>query len=49
MVAFLRVTAALVPAAARRLPSPARPADLPGPVDPEVIRVWSQMVLAHAP
>ncbi|MBV9025021.1 MAG: hypothetical protein JO362_14805 [Streptomycetaceae bacterium] len=50
MVAFLRVAASLAAAAAPRSPSPARMAT-PGPpagLDPEVIRVWSQMVLAHA-
>ncbi|WP_127359899.1 hypothetical protein [Actinacidiphila soli] len=48
MAAFLRVAAALVPAAPRRLPPPSAPSDLPGPVEPEIIRVWSRMVLAHA-
>ncbi|MFD4243676.1 hypothetical protein ACFWP3_19070 [Streptomyces sp. NPDC058525] len=49
LVAFLRVTAALVPAARWRPPSPAAPQSQAGPVDPEIIRVWSRMVLAHAP
>lgn len=49
MVAFLHVTAALVPAAPRRLPASAALPGRAGPVDPEIIRVWSRMVLAHAP
>lgn len=49
LVAFLRVTTALVPAAQRQLPSSTAPRSPAGPVDPEIIRVWSRMVLAHAP
>jgi hypothetical protein len=49
MVEFLRVTGALVPAVARRLPSAAAPQGMPGPVGADVIRVWSRMVQAHAP
>jgi hypothetical protein len=49
LVAFLRVTTALVPAAPWRPPSPTAAQCPAGPVDPEIIRVWSRMVLAHAP
>jgi hypothetical protein len=49
LVAFLRVTAVMVPATQWRPASPTAPQSPAGPVDPEIIRVWSRMVLAHAP
>ncbi|MEU5547284.1 hypothetical protein AB0G85_33735 [Streptomyces sioyaensis] len=50
MVAFLRVAVSLAAAAASRSPAPARPTacGTPAGLDPEVVRVWSRMVLAHA-
>jgi hypothetical protein len=50
MVAFLRVTASLAAAATPRSPAPAPPTarGTPAVLDPEVVRVWSRMVLAHA-
>jgi len=49
MVAFLYVINALVPAAPRRPASSAGPPIPQGAVEPEIIRIWSRMVLAHAP
>jgi hypothetical protein len=51
MTAFLRVAASLAAAAAPRGPAPAgRLAErmAPAGLDPEIVRVWSRMVLAHA-
>ena len=49
MVAYLTAAAALGAAAAPRTPAPTTaPAVTVSTLDPEVIRVWSRMVLAHA-
>ncbi|KPI17302.1 hypothetical protein OV450_8025 [Actinobacteria bacterium OV450] len=48
LLVFLKVAGALVPAWTRPLPEPVEPLTATG-VEPEIIRVWSRMVLAHAP
>ena len=49
MVAYLKAAAALGAAVAPRRPDPpTAPAVVVSTLEPEVIRVWSRMVLAHA-
>ncbi|WP_181446628.1 hypothetical protein [Streptomyces sp. NTH33] len=50
MVAFLRAAAALAAAAMPRSPVAAPPTARETPIglDPQIVRVWSRMVLAHA-
>jgi hypothetical protein len=49
MVAFLRVAGTLLPARSHPPAAPVAPPARPGALEPEIIRVWSRMVLAHAP
>ncbi|WP_171076213.1 hypothetical protein [Streptomyces sp. YIM 121038] len=48
MVAFLTVAAALSPRVPRAPVPPTTPDAVCG-LEPEVVRIWASMVLAHAP